>query len=45
MTSDEVLSTVDAPTRAAFEATNRGDSGAFVIATDGRQITRWDISG
>lgn len=32
MTNDDVLSTVDAPIRAAFEATNRGDSDAFVAA-------------
>jgi ketosteroid isomerase-like protein len=32
MTDEDVLSTVDAPIRAAFEATNRGDSAAFVAA-------------
>ncbi len=32
MTKDDVLSALDAPIRAAFEATNRGDSEAFVAA-------------
>lgn len=32
MTDEDVLSTLDAPIRQAFEATNRGDSDAFVSA-------------
>lgn len=32
MTDEDVLSTLDAPIRQAFEATNRGDSAAFVQA-------------
>ena len=32
MTNEDVLRTLDAPIRAAFEATNRGDSDAFVAA-------------
>ena len=56
--TDDVLSTLDAPIRAAFEATNRGDSEGFIAAfaedavlndwgrtfTGREEIARWNAN-